>query len=636
MNFIKQRATNGLWPFLMAKNKPHVSSVADIICNKLTEQKVQHVFGYSGGCNLPLLNSFYHSKELKFHATCTEQGAGMMAIGHAKYTNSMGVVVTTSGPGMTNCVTALYDAYSDHVPLLVLSGQVNTTSIGTGAFQEAPSVVIAKPITKWAYQVTNANDIEHVMNAAHCIAMNEPRGPVFIDLPKDIQTQCVVSNALNNIMNRKNLFENKQLKFKQYWINNPYFYKFNIHQLKIDAKILLNLIKNNKKVVLFVGQGAKNAVEYIRKIAVRLKLPVCTTLHGLGIFDETHYQSLKMIGMHGSPAANYAIQTADLIVGIGARFDDRTIGTIKSYAPNAINSFNTNQGGGIVSININDINTIHPHYQFKYNVSYFLKIVWDEILKDNDFSQVNNTTNKQITYKQTKNDWLLHINELKNANKFNYESSGQLKAQDVLIKLNKLIQNKKFVITTGVGNHQMFVSMYINFRNPNCILTSGSSGTMGVCVPYLIGASYTNKNAMLIGIDGDGSFNMSYNELQNIQKYKIPIKLFIMNDGHLQMVRTWQHKFFKGNEIATKSYNPDYSKIAEAWGISYIRIESKTDLENIDLQYKLSTNEPIIFDCKIESTYCLPLVAPGKPLHEMILFEQEKSQQHFDAKDCPG
>jgi acetolactate synthase-1/2/3 large subunit len=269
-------------------------------------------------------------------------------------------------------------------------------------------------------------------------------------------------------------------------------------------------------------------------------------------------------------------------------------------------------------------------------VSYFLKIVWDEILKDNDFSQVNNTTNKQITYKQTKNDWLLHINELKNANKFNYESSGQLKAQDVLIKLNKLIQNKKFVITTGVGNHQMFVSMYINFRNPNCILTSGSSGTMGVCVPYLIGASYTNKNAMLIGIDGDGSFNMSYNELQNIQKYKIPIKLFIMNDGHLQMVRTWQHKFFKGNEIATKSYNPDYSKIAEAWGISYIRIESKTDLENIDLQYKLSTNEPIIFDCKIESTYCLPLVAPGKPLHEMILFEQEKSQQHFDAKDCPG
>lgn len=633
MNFIKQyvtaTTTNKLWPLKIVKNTSSMS-VTDVICNKLIDQKVQHVFGYSGGCNLPLLNSFYHSNKLKFHATCTEQGAGMMATGHAKYTNSIGVVVTTSGPGMTNCATALYDAYSDHVPLLVLSGQVNTTSIGTGAFQEAPAVAIAKPITKWAHQVTNANDIENVMNKAFYIAMNEPRGPVFIDLPKDIQTKNVALNTSHD----KIAFSNN----KQYWINDPCFYKLNIDQIRNDARKLLFLIKNNKKVVLFVGQGAKNAVEYVRKIAVRLKLPVCTTLHGLGIFDETHYQSLKMIGMHGSPAANHAIQTSDLIVGIGARFDDRTIGTIKSYAPNAINSFDTNQGGGIVSINVNDIDTIYPHYQFKYNVSHFLKIVWDEILKDNDFSQINNAaTNKQITYKQTKNKWLLHVNKLKETNKFNYDTSGKLKAQDVLIKINKLIQNKKFVITTGVGNHQMFVSMYINFRNANCILTSGSSGTMGVCVPYLIGASHANKNAILIGIDGDGSFNMTYNELQNIQKYKIPIKLFIMNDGNLQMVRTWQHKFFDKKEIATKSHNPDYSKIAEAWNIKYIQIKSKTDLENIDLQHKLLTNEPIIFDCKIESTYCLPLVAPGKPLHEMILFEHEKlQQQNFDAKDCPG
>lgn len=633
MNFVKQCITNGSLPLKMANKNMPLMSVTDVICNKLIDQKVQHVFGYSGGCNLPLLNSFHHSKELKFHATCTEQGAGMMATGYAKYTNSIGVVVTTSGPGMTNCATALYDAYSDHVPLLVLSGQVNTTSIGTGAFQEAPAVAIAKPITKWAHQVTDANDIENVMNKAHYIAMNEPRGPVFIDLPKDIQTQNVVPNTTND---RALFVDNNQ--FKQYLINEPYYYKLNIDKIRNDAKKLLFLIKNNKKVVLFVGQGAKNAVEYVRKIAIRLKLPVCTTLHGLGIFDETHYQSLKMIGMHGSPAANHAIQTADLIVGIGARFDDRTIGTINSYAPNAINSFKTKQGGGIVSININNIDTICPHYQFKYNVSYFLKIVWDEILKDNDFSQINNTTtNKQTIYKQTKDNWLLHVNKLKETNKFNYDTYGKLKAQDVLIKLNKLIQNKKFVITTGVGNHQMFVSMYINFRNANCILTSGSSGTMGVCVPYLIGASHANKNAILIGIDGDGSFNMTYNELQNIQKYKIPIKLFIMNDGYLQMVRTWQHKFFDRKEIATKSHNPDYSKIAEAWGIKYVQIKSKIDLENVDLQHKLLTNEPIIFDCKIESTYCLPLVAPGKPLHEMILFKQDNlQQQNFDAKDCPG
>ncbi len=575
----------------------------DVVREKLREYKIDHVFGYCGGCNLPLLNAFYGINNPMFMGTCTEAGAGFMATGYAKARNTPGVAVTTSGPGMTNALTALYDANADHVPLIVLSGQVTTSAIGSDAFQEVPAIDIARPVTKWVHQLTDINHLPLVMDYAYHVAMNDVKGAVFIDLPKDLMIKTVTEPIELCEQDRPSLKH-----CKQRYVDD------------IDVENVAELIRVAKKPIIFVGQGAKNCYNLVRIIALRAGIPVVSSLHGLGIFDESHPQSLKMVGMHGSAAANYAVQEADLIIGIGARFDDRTVGTVKTYAPKAHEAF-TNKRGGIVNINLQTLKTVTPHYQFTYDCTKFLGL-----LRHN------------ICY-QPRTEWLGRIAQLKEDNMLSCpDARDGLKVQNVLFELNKKLSGKDFVVSTGVGNHQMYASMYITFDKPNRFLTSGSAGTMGVCLPYLIGSHYAykseSKNPILIGIDGDGSFNMTMNELQHIAKHNIPVKLFIMNDRRLQMVATWQDLFFDKRRIVTDSYNPDYSLLGAAWGIRVVKI---TNLRELTEALRLITSaEPVIFDCHVKSTYCLPLVAPGKALDDMILDKKGLLTTGYNKADAPA
>ncbi len=578
----------------------------EILKQKLIEYKTSYVFGYSGGCNLSILNSFYKSEYPKFINTCTEQGAGFMAIGYSKSSYQPGVAITTSGPGMTNIITNLYDAYTDHIPLIVFSGQVSINQIGTNAFQEAPACNLAKSVTKWSYQVRDINEFADIIDKAYEITLSGKPGPVFIDLPKDVMIKTMTCE--------KQIITEHKIKTKKYIPDNEL----------LEASELINKSKNP---IIFVGQGAKKCYKLVRYLALKNGIPVTSTLHGLGIFNETHPQSLKMVGMHGSAAANYAMMRADLIIGIGARFDDRTTGNPESYARCAYNAHQINQGG-IININIEQLKTIKPHFNYGYDAQQFLSLLLSKI-------KINQRT-----------EWNQVISHLKQTHAFPYcKESDNLKVQDVLIQLNNYLETKKinYKIATGVGNHQQFTTMYIRFTKPNQIITSGSSGTMGVCLPFLIGCYYAdkikiknkNKNKnILIGVDGDGSFNMSYTELQHVAQYNIPIKLFIMNDKKLQMVATWQSLFYNNQMIATDSYNPDYKKICEAWNIRYVKITTEQDL-NSALKL-LTLNVPIIFDCHVKPTYCLPLVAPGKALDDMILYQEQLKTQNFDQINTPG
>lgn len=574
----------------------------DVIREKLSEYKIGHVFGYCGGCNLPILNGFYGSDYPKFMGACTELGAGFMATGYAKTKNIPGVAITTSGPGMTNALTALYDANADHVPLIVLSGQVTTSALGTDAFQEAPAINMAKPVTKWVHQLQDINHLPSVMDHAYKIAMNDVKGAVFIDLPKDLMVKTVTG---------------------PYDIDTEYKYKYvttNNFVLDSDIDKVAELIKKAKRPIIFAGQGAKHCYKLVRIIAQRANIPVTTSLHGLGIFDENHQYSLKMVGMHGSAAANFALQEADLIIGIGVRFDDRTIGTIGTYAPKAHEAYNRNEGG-IISINLDRLKTIKPHFDFNYDCKKFLGLLYHKIVPQN------------------RDEWINHIVKLKQDNPFRYKyEDNVIKTQDVLIALNKKLSGKEFIVSTGVGNHQQFASMYITFNKPNRFLTSGSAGTMGVCLPYLVGSYYAYRDSkhtpLLIGIDGDGSFNMTMNELQHIARYNVPVKIFIMNDKQLQMVATWQDLFFDGRIIATDSYNPNYSMLGNAWGIRVVKIRNRKELK--DALKLITSPEPIIFDCQVTSTYCLPLVAPGKALDDMILYQDDLLNTNFDKVNAPA
>jgi len=578
----------------------------EIVREKLRDFGIDHVFGYCGGCNLPILNGFYGSINPLFLPACTEAGAGFMATGYAKSRGIPGVAVTTSGPGMTNIVTSIYDANADHVPLIVLSGQVSQSAIGTDAFQEAPSLELAKAknISKWAYRIQSVDELPSAMDNAYRVAMDGVKGVAFLDLPKDLMVQ----RLRNSVEVEDEALTGCKTVPKRVCAR--------------DVSQVADLINGSERPVIFVGQGAKAAHHLVRHLAHKTWIPVTSTLHGLGIFDGRHELSLRMVGMHGSAAANYAIQEADLIIGIGARFDDRTIGTVGSYAPMAKKAYESGKGG-IISINLEPIKTVKPHFCFNYDCRTFL------------------THLIPCVHNKSRWSWMERVRDLKREYPFEYSSSpDELKVQDVLVELNRALHGRDFVMATGVGNHQMMASSLVDFRSPNRLLTSGSSGTMGVCAPYLIGSHYAHKYRgqgvpLLIGVDGDGSFNMTMSELQMVSSERIPVKHFIMNDGQLQMVNVWQKKFFNKRFIGTDSHNPDYVKLGEAWGIKVVRVTDRRELlEALNL---LDSPEPILFDCKVaKDQECLPMVAPGKPLHDMILHRNQLKFMAFDSSQTPA
>ena len=585
---------------------------ANSIINVLKRRNIEFVHGYSGGAILPLLDKFHHSStahDIKFITHQNEQCAGHAAQGFAKSTGKPGVVASTSGPGLTNLVTPILDAYADGDPMIILSAQVARSAIGTGAFQEAPSIEITKAITKWNYQIQSSDEIDDVMEYAFDLCNSGRPGPVHIDIPKDVQTGTMT----------------KPIAIVKPELHTEYFdpnfeQKYNV----VTSNDIVDLIIKAKKPIIIAGKGCLDCSYDLRRFAYRYQIPVTTTIHGMGCFDETSSLSLNMLGMHGSAAANYAVQEADLIIGLGTRFDDRTTGAFDKYAPEAYKAAKEGRGG-IVSVDISQTHigkTIKPTHIVISSCDKALKYL-------NCFLHYQDFTLKRL-------HWIACIQNLRRCFPFNYEATfdNRIKVQDAIREINAQ-NNKETYYTTGVGNHQMMAAQYIDWRFPRSIITSGSLGTMGSGLPFAIGAQLAHPNSQVINIDGDGSFNMTSVDLATVARLKLPIKIALMNDSRQQMVYVWQKLFFDGRITSTENENPDYKMIAQAYGIEYIRIDSKDNLVD-GVTRMIESKGPVLAEFVVCPDICTPLVAPGKGLDDMILYDPSLAVEEmiFDG-DAP-
>lgn len=553
-------------------------SGAKAVYKSFLHNNVKNVFMYSGGAIMSLIDEFKNNK-INRYINNHEQNCGHAATGYAKSSGRTGVCVVTSGPGLTNMVTPILDANNDSTPLVVFSGQVSKDTMGTLAFQECPAVDITKSCTKWSYCANTGDDLYELSNEAFRVANTGKKGSVHIDLPKCILTG---DNGNNYVL-------------KKYWKTKD---------KKINYKKLHRIICESDKPVIYIGKGVNNYSQELKEFAEKYNIPVTSTIHSMGTFNENHKLSLGFLGMHGFPCANYSIQNSDLIIALGSRFDDRTTGNIKKYAPLCKNIIYVNIceddfGRVIKSTNERKI------YEIKLDCGVFL----------NEINKI------KLYYKINRDDWLNKINRWKKDFPISYNkpNKNKLNTQMFIDILNNHIDHDNTIISSGVGNHQMMASQFITWTKPNQFITSGSLGVMGTGLPYAIGAQIANKDKVVIDIDGDGSFNHTLGDLQTIVKYNLPIKIFIMNDGQMSMVRAWEHLFFNKNYIATDcSYNPDYCKLASSYGIENIKISNLNYVEE-KIKYALEYNGPIICNVMVESDLCLPLVAPGKALDDLIL-----------------
>jgi acetolactate synthase-1/2/3 large subunit len=581
----------------------YMAKVSTIIYDTISKN-MSTAYLFSGGSIMSLINHFHpknNINKMKYFVPSSEMSAGFCSIGHNKSKNKCdSVIITTSGPGLTNVLTALTDAYCDGIPLLVISGDVATDMQGKHAFQEAPVMDLTKSITTWNYSINQADETVDVLT--HAINLVNNGKQVHINVPKNIlNTTSIINNtdigSGSEIFNFRYKTRNKKLCCRTEFELNESNSNFNNKIIKKCATI----INNASRPVLYIGRGCIDASYELSRLALKANIPVTTTIHGLGIFNESHYLSLKMLGMHGSERANNAIQLADCIICIGARFDDRTVGDIKTYGRNAKHIIHVNS-----------------------NITEFNKVI-------------NNTINIFGYSKHVLTDLLFYIKSRPNVEwidqlqKYSIDfpySKNCLKQQDVLLILNKELEKNfklkdKLLITTGVGNHQMFAAQLLTHSYPNRFITSGSLGTMGSSNSMAIGAKIANPEYIVLSIDGDQSFNM-LNDLKMIMTYNIPIKMIIMNDSKQSMVNIWEKLFFNNNIVATETTNPNYNTLACAYNIKNLYINNDMDTDTITSIISIFINydftKPILLNCYIESDYCLPLVPPGNALDNMITF----------------
>ena len=568
---------------------------AKILFNSLINHGVKTVFGYPGGAILPVLNEFHEQNKIKYIMSRTELGGSFMAEGYSKITGKPGVIMVTSGPGALNTITSLQNALSDGTPTMVLSGQVATTVLGTDAFQEADVINISKNCTKWNNQITNGNLISQTVDNAFTQMLNQRYGPVLLDLPKNIMSTNY----------------NEQIK-TNFSIKNE-------KRSTITVSEITDLILKSKKPVILAGQGIfqNNSVELLRKIANSYNIPVTTTLMGLGVFDEKNPLSLKMLGMHGSFAANKAVQNCDLLLNFGSRFDDRIIGDPSKFAPKA----------KIVHVDI-----LYKNINKTIKTKNYINDDCKNVLRDM-------TKNKRFPYlfcNKSFNDWHLEINNWKKTG-FSYpEVPLVLQGRHVIATLNKIIHLNtinNFTIVADVGAHQMWAAQFIDYNYPKIkFITSGGLGSMGFALPASIGAKIGKPTEKVICICGDGGFTMSMTEILTAVDNKINIKVLIINNSYQLMVKMWQEKFYNGNIIGTKMNNPSFEKVCESLGCHAIRITHNDDLEKC-LEYILSYEDgPIVANIiTSENEPVLPMVCPGKAIDEMILDENNHEQIKGDA-----
>ncbi len=577
---------------------------AEMVLKALSDQGVEHVFGYPGGAVLPIYDEMFQQEDVQHILVRQEGGAVHAAEGYARSTGKVGVVLVTSGPGATNAVTGLTDALMDSIPLVCITGQVPTHLIGNDAFQECDTVGITRPCTKHNWLVKDVNDIARVMHEAFYVARSGRPGPVVVDIPKDIQF------ATGNYVGPANI---------QHKTYRP--------KLKPDQPAIreaVELLAGAKKPVFYTGGGVINsgpkASKLLRELARLTGYPVTSTLMGLGAFPASDKQWLGMLGMHGTYEANMTMHDCDVMLCVGARFDDRITGRLDAFAPNARKIH--------IDIDPSSINK---------NVRVDLPIIGDVSYVLEDILRVWKSKAPQID-KAALKSWWKQIDTWRAKKSLGYKQSGDLiMPQYAVERLYELTKDRDPYITTEVGQHQMWAAQYFHFEDPNRWMTSGGLGTMGYGLPAAIGAQMAHPDSLVIDIAGDASILMNIQEASTAVQYRCPVKVFILNNQYMGMVRQWQ-QLLHGNRLS-ESYTealPDFVKLAEAYGFKGMICDKADQLDEAILEM-IDTPEPVIFDCRVAAlANCFPMIPSGKAHNEMLLSEDVSDQDIGKAIDAGG
>ena len=578
---------------------------AEMVFRALEDQGVSHIFGYPGGAVLPIYDELKNHKKIKHILVRHEQGAGHAAEGYARSSGKPGVILVTSGPGATNTVTALTDAFMDSIPIVCITGQVPTHLIGTDAFQECDTTGITRPCTKHNWLVKDIKKLPSVLHQAFEVATSGRPGPVLIDIPKDIQFQ-----------------KGKYVGPRKVEKNNN---KTNISFLEKNQNIesAIELFKQSRKPILYTGGGVINsgprATQLLRELVSLTGFPITSTLQGLGAYPGYDQQFLGMLGMHGTYEANNAMHDCDLMINIGARFDDRITGKIDEFSPNSKKIH--------IDIAPSSINK---------NIAVDLALVGDVkvVLEKLIFALKKNDSNIANSNKQKIAAWWDQIAKWRKKNSLSFVNSKEvIKPQFAVQRLYELTKAQDAFITTEVGQHQMCAAQHYKFDKPNRWMTSGGLGTMGYGLPAAIGVQVANPDKLVIDIAGEASVLMTMQEMSTAVQYKLPIKIFILNNEYMGMVRQWQELLHDQNY--SESYTaalPDFVKLAEAYGCVGIRANKPDELDEKIIQM-LSVKEPVIFDCVVDKMEnCYPMIPSGKPHNQMLLGSQDEDEEEISEE----
>lgn len=554
---------------------------ARVLLECLKRLGVKDIFGYPGGSVIPIYDELYSFEGINHYLARHEQGAVHEADGYARAKGEVGICLATSGPGATNLVTGIMTAYMDSIPLLAITGQVNRAMLGRDSFQETDIVNITLPITKSNYQIMSVEEIPKTLKEAYHIAKSGRPGPVLIDFPRDVQLEKIQVDEFERLY-----LEDVDLdSYERGYIEDL---------SRLDE--VVKAIENSRKPLVINGAGVINAkaVDEFREFVERLELPVTSTLLGLGAYPGDRELFLGMLGMHGTAPANLATLESDLIIGMGFRFDDRITGKIEKFCPNA----------KIIHIDI-DPSEIGKNKKVDFPIVGDLKKILRLLNKKEIKNGDHREWNKELLLLKEKYSLVVPKRE------------GSLTTQQVLKEIDRVVSGEG-VITTDVGQHQMWSALHLTFKNPNSIISSGGGGTMGFGLPSAIGAQVACPDKKIISIVGDGGFQMNIQELILLKEYRLPVKIFIMNNSYLGMVRQWQELFHNGrySQVDLLS-NPDFTKVAEAYGVKSLTIKNENEL--LKIEEIIKSDEPILVNCIVtreENVY--PMIPAGKSVEDMI------------------
>jgi acetolactate synthase-1/2/3 large subunit len=559
---------------------------SEIFVRALADLGVDSVFGYPGGAVINLYDALFQSTRVRHYLVRHEQGAVHMADGYARATGKTGVCLVTSGPGATNTVTGIATAYMDSIPIVVFTGQVPTLMIGNDAFQEADIVGITRPCTKHNYLVKDVKDLARIIREAFFIASTGRPGPVLVDMPKDV------------LVNQAEYEMPAEVKLRSY---NP-----NYEGHPKQVKSALDLLLRKEKPVLYVGGGviSSGASGELTEFARGLGIPVTTTLMAMGAFPGTDPLSMGMLGMHGTYAANMAVSHADVILAVGARFDDRVTGKVDEFAPHA----------KIIHVDI-DPTSIQKSVRVDVPIVGDVKDVLKKMIK------ALKGTKEGAAYKAKTAPWREQVETWERTHPLKYkQGKGRIKPQYVVERLYELTKGKDPIIATEVGQNQMFAAQFYKYDRPRTFLSSGGLGTMGYGLPAAIGAQVACPDRLVIDVAGDASIQMNIQELATAMQYRIPVKVVILNNGVLGMVRQWQELFFQARYSATCIPQiPDFVKLAEAYGAKGFRTDKVEEVDKV-LAEGLAADGPVLVDIHVDPNELVyPMVPAGAPLTKMLL-----------------